>query len=151
MNVCCEPGQGPVGMGWEVGAAWPGSTHQEQVHHVVLCHVAVLGGVLHGLWKEGREEESPALAPGGGAQSRASSWGRGESLDSQMFNKSISTTSHCESLSRLLSSCLNILFLYSAYAFLPKALWTGDTFVNRNIIYISRALKIGGTVRCSGK
>lgn len=55
-------------MGWEVGAAWPGSTHQEQVHHVVLCHVAVLGGVLHGLWKEGREEESPALAPGGGAQ-----------------------------------------------------------------------------------
>lgn len=68
-----------------------------------------------------------------------------------MFNKSISTTSHCERLSRLLSSCLNILFLYSAYAFLPKALWTGDSFVNRNIIYISRALKIGGTVRCSGK
>ena len=89
-----------------------GLPHQEQVHHVVLGHVAVLGGVLHGLWKEERKEEFPALAPGGGAQSRASSWSLGESLDSQMF-KSTSTTSHCESLSRL-SSCLNILFFYSA-------------------------------------
>lgn len=30
-----------------------GPTHQKQVHHVVQCGVAVLGGVLHGLWEEG--------------------------------------------------------------------------------------------------
>lgn len=27
-------------------------THQEQVHHVVLGHVAVLSNILHRLWEE---------------------------------------------------------------------------------------------------
>lgn len=26
-------------------------THQKQVHHVILCGVAVLGGILLGLWE----------------------------------------------------------------------------------------------------
>lgn len=45
--------QTPFGETW-VGRQghWLGPTHQEQVHHVVLCHVAILGGILHGLWKK---------------------------------------------------------------------------------------------------
>ena len=65
-----------MGMGQEVRDAWPGSTHQEQLHHMVLCHVAVLGGVPHGLWKEGIGC-FPALAHGGGALEQSQQLGSG--------------------------------------------------------------------------
>lgn len=36
-------------------------THHEQVHHMVLGHVAVLGNILHGLWeKEQGYQHGPA-------------------------------------------------------------------------------------------
>lgn len=51
LDVSCE-------QAWEHGLAGglhgpARCTHLEQVHHMVLCRVAVLGGVLHGLYKEG--------------------------------------------------------------------------------------------------
>ena len=108
-----SPSQGPMGMGWEVRAAWLGSLTKSRCITWSWVMLPYLVAFFMGCGrKEGRKEEFPALAPGGGAQSRASSWSLGESLDSQMF-KSTSTTSHCESLNGL-SSCLNILFFYSA-------------------------------------
>ena len=62
------------------GHSW-GPTHQKHVHHVVLCHVAILGGVLNGLWKErnggyqypqrrgpGTEPAAPGLGKSSGLQ-----------------------------------------------------------------------------------
>lgn len=68
---------------------------------MVLCRVAVLGGVLHGLWKEGMR--SPALAHGGGALERSQQPGSRSESESQVHSGPSSGTSKCESSSRSLS------------------------------------------------
>lgn len=52
---------------------------------MVHCGVAVLGGVLHGLWK--KEWGVSALAPRGRPWHGGSSWSLGKSLDSQMLHR----------------------------------------------------------------
>lgn len=60
---------------------------------MVLCHVAILGGTPHRLWKEGTGYQHWPMEEG--PWSRAICWG----LESQVCNWPNSATFKCESLS----------------------------------------------------
>lgn len=108
---------------------------------MVLRRVAVLGGVLLGLWKEG--VGVTGSGPRGGALARAAA-GVQVRVGSQMLTRTLSATSTCDSLSKSLPSCFNVPIGQICTHFPTQGFADSRWFCEHHYPSMAKALRMGG-------